>query len=57
MPAPITVVDGEIAGLATGSTCAELGAGLQLFEAHRPLEPRARSSEGPFAILTYRPSG
>ncbi len=48
IPARITVVGGGIAGLVASITCAELGAGVQLLEAHRALGGRARSSGGPF---------
>ena len=46
--AKITVVGGGLAGLVAAITCAEGGATVELFEAHRFLGGRARSAEGPF---------
>ena len=47
--AKITIVGGGLAGLVASITCAEGGAGVELFEAHRVVGGRARSAEGPFA--------
>ena len=44
----ITVVGGGLAGLAAAITCAEGGSKVKLFEAHRQLGGRARSTEGPY---------
>lgn len=44
----VTVVGGGIAGLVAAVACAEQGAEVQLFEAHRFLGGRARSTSGPF---------
>jgi phytoene dehydrogenase-like protein len=46
--AAVTVVGGGIAGLVASIACAEAGAQVRLFEAHRQLGGRARSSSGPF---------
>lgn len=48
MRAAVTVVGGGIAGLVASIACAEAGAQVRLFEAHRQLGGRARSSSGPF---------
>src|SRR5438445_5152682 len=47
--AKITIVGGGLAGLVASITCAEGGADVELFEAHRVVGGRARSAEGPFA--------
>src|SRR6266542_4354682 len=47
--AKITIVGGGLAGLVASITCAEGGAEVELFEAHRFLGGRARSTDGPFA--------
>ena len=52
--ANITVVGGGLAGLVASITCAEGGADVELFEAHRALGGRARSSEGQF-IANFGP--
>ena len=44
----ITVIGGGVAGLAAAITCAESGAEVKLFEAHRDLGGRARSTDGPY---------
>jgi hypothetical protein len=46
--AAVTVVGGGIAGLVASIACAEAGVEVRLFEAHRQLGGRARSSRGPF---------
>src|SRR5437879_12838284 len=47
--AKITIVGGGLAGLVASITCAEGGADVELFEAHRVVGGRARSAEGPYA--------
>ncbi|WP_214110097.1 NAD(P)-binding protein [Acrocarpospora catenulata] len=44
----ITVIGGGLAGLTAAIACAEGGARVTLFEAHRTLGGRARSSEQPY---------
>jgi phytoene dehydrogenase-like protein len=44
----ITVISGGIAGLVASIACGEAGGRVRLFEAHRRLGGRARSSSGPF---------
>jgi phytoene dehydrogenase-like protein len=44
----ITVIGGGLAGLTAAITCAEAGAEVKLFEAHRELGGRARSTDGPY---------
>jgi phytoene dehydrogenase-like protein len=44
----ITVIGGGLAGLAAAITCAERGSDVKLFEAHRQLGGRARSTDGPY---------
>jgi phytoene dehydrogenase-like protein len=44
----ITVIGGGVAGLTAAITCAEHGAGVELFEASESLGGRARSDAGPY---------
>lgn len=45
----ITVVGGGLAGLTAAIACAESGAPVRLYEAHRRLGGRARAAQGPYA--------
>src|SRR5581483_9967583 len=44
----ITIIGGGVAGLTAAITCAESGANVTLFEAHKELGGRARSTDGPY---------
>jgi hypothetical protein len=44
----ITVIGGGLAGLVAAINCAESGCDVTLFEAHRQLGGRARSTDGPY---------
>ncbi|KAF4406674.1 NAD(P)-binding protein [Streptomyces lycii] len=44
----ITVIGGGFAGLTAAITCAESGAAVSLYEAHRELGGRARTADGPY---------
>ncbi len=44
----ITVIGGGLGGLAAAITCAEGGSEVKLFEAHRQLGGRARTTDGPY---------
>lgn len=44
----ITVVGGGLAGLTAAIACAEAGERVRLFEAHRELGGRARTTDGPY---------
>ncbi|WP_030372942.1 FAD-dependent oxidoreductase [Streptomyces rimosus] len=44
----ITVIGGGFAGLTAAISCAEGGAAVTLYEAHRSLGGRARTAEGPY---------
>jgi phytoene dehydrogenase-like protein len=48
MTADITIVGGGLAGLTAAVACAEAGARVTLYEAHRTLGGRAQSTEPPF---------
>ncbi len=45
---PITIVGGGLAGLTAAIACAEKGMRVTLYEAHRTLGGRARSTEPPY---------
>src|SRR5207302_1876984 len=48
MTTHVTVVGGGLAGLTAAIACAEKGARVTLYEAHRTLGGRARSTEAPY---------
>src|SRR5438067_7157139 len=48
MSTDVTVVGGGLAGLTAAIACAEKGARVTLYEAHRTLGGRARGTEAPY---------